>query len=132
MTSYAPSVFDASAIMALVFHEPGADKLTARILAGATASTVNVAEVQARLVSRGQSPDDAWQDSLAFVADVEPFTLEQAKVAGTLVAQTKPYGLSLGDRACLALALELNAPVYTTDKIWANLINLGIPIHILR
>jgi len=65
------------------------------------------------------------------VNQVMAFTEDQARVAGTLVRETRRLGLSLGDRACLALALELNAPVYTADRIWKK-ISLGIPIHMIR
>ena len=96
-----------------------------------TISTVNMAEVQSRLVKLGHPPDKAWEDALSFVTMIEPYTAEQAKIAGNLITQTQRHGLSLGDRSCLALAMVLNAPVYTTDRRWQTL-NLGIPIHILR
>ena len=58
-------------------------------------------------------------------------TAEQAKIAGSLAARTRSLGLSLGDRACLALGLTLQAPDYTTDRAWKNL-KLGIRIHVIR
>ena len=124
-------VLDASALLALLNQEPGAQKLTPELLRDATASTVNLAEVQTKLVREGGDPDEAWELALAPVSEAEPFTSEQARTAGTLVGQTRPLGLSLGDRACLALALMLGAPVYTADRDWKNL-KLGIPIHVLR
>jgi PIN domain nuclease of toxin-antitoxin system len=124
-------VLDASALLALLNQEPGAHKLTAELLRDATASTVNLAEVQTKLVREGGDPDESWELALAPIAEAEPFTSEQAKTAGMLVKQTRPLGLSLGDRACLALAMALGAPVYTTDKGWKNL-KVGVPIHILR
>jgi ribonuclease VapC len=102
-----------------------------QLLRDATASTVNLAEVQTKLVREGGDPDEAWELSLAPISAIEPFTSEQAKTAGALVTQTRPLGLSLGDRACLALAITLGAPVYTADKNWKSL-KLGIPIHVLR
>jgi ribonuclease VapC len=60
-----------------------------------------------------------------------PFTSEHAKLAGDLVAQTRPLGLSLGDRACLALGLSLKAPVYTADKSWKK-VKVGARIHVIR
>ena len=60
-----------------------------------------------------------------------PFTDEQAKIAGSLVAQTRKLGLSLGDRACLALGIVLKAPIYTADRTWKNL-KLGVRIHVIR
>jgi len=124
-------VLDASAMLALLNQETGTQKLTPEVLQGAIASTVNLAEVQTKLVREGADPDEAWELALAPISAAEPFSAEQAKVAGTLVKQTRPLGLSLGDRACLALAILLKAPVYTTDRDWKNL-ELGVPIHIMR
>jgi len=125
------AVLDASAIIALLLEEPGAEKLTDEILSDAVASTVNLAEVQTKLVHRGYDPDEAWEDTLEQVTAAEPYTADQAKIAGTLVRNTAQFGLSLGDRSCLALAILLNAEVYTTEKLWKNL-KLGIPIHVIR
>jgi ribonuclease VapC len=124
-------VLDASAILAYLFREPGAEKLTDEILEGAVVSTVNLAEVQSKLVSMNHDPGEAWEDALSLGTAVEPFTQAQARVAGTLMQRTKSHGLSLGDRSCLALAIALKAPVYTTERIWKGL-NLGVPIHLLR
>jgi len=125
------NVLDASAVLALLLQEPGAEKLTDEVLENAVASTVNLAEVQSKLVKRGYDPDAAWEDVLDQVTAAEPYTSEQAKIAGTLIQKTDKFGLSLGDRSCLALALALNAEVYTTEKLWKNL-KLGIPIHVIR
>jgi ribonuclease VapC len=124
-------VFDASAMLALIQHERGEEKLTDEIIDCAVASTVNLAEVQSKLVKASNDPDRAWIAALSTVSTVEPFTSEQAKIAGDLIAKTEKYGLSLGDRSCLALAIALQAPVYTTEQAWKNL-KLGIPIHVIR
>ena len=124
-------VLDASALLALLNQEPGSQKLTPELLRDATASTVNLAEVQTILVREGGDPDEAWELAVAPIAEAEPFSSDQAKIAGTLVKETRPLGLSLGDRACLALAIMLKAPVYTTDRDWKNL-KLGIRIHVIR
>jgi PIN domain nuclease of toxin-antitoxin system len=125
------SVLDASAILAMIFQEPGAEQLTEEILDNAVASTVNLAEVQTKLVKKGYDPEVAWEDALLLETPPEPFTADQAKMAGSLIATTEKYGLSLGDRSCLALAIALNAPVYTTEQVWKNL-KVGIPIHVIR
>ena len=125
------AVLDASVILAILFQEPGADTMTDDIMTGAVASTVNLAEVQSKLVKRGHDPDRAWKDALLLETDPEPYTADQAKIAGSLIAKTEKYGLSLGDRSCLALAISLKAPVYTTERLWRNL-KLGIPIHVIR
>ena len=124
-------VFDASAMLALIQHERGEEKLTDEILVRAVASTVNLAEVQSKLVKKSYDQDKSWVAALNTVSAVEPFTDEQAKIAGDLITTTEKYGLSLGDRSCLALAIALNAPVYTTEQIWRNL-KVGVPIHVIR
>lgn len=118
-------------MLAVLNREPGSEKLTAEMLNNSTASTVNLAEVHTKLVSRGGDADEAWEDALSAIQEVEPFTAEQARIAGELVAQTRALGLSLGDRACLALGLVLKAPVYTTDRSWKNL-KIGVRIHVIR
>ncbi len=97
----------------------------------AATSTVNLAEVHGKLLQRGFSPDDAWAAANAAIQQAVAFTAEQAKTAGDLVVQTRALGLSLGDRACLALGIALRAPVYTADRAWKNL-RLGIRIHVIR
>jgi ribonuclease VapC len=124
-------VLDSSALLAVLNGEPGADKLTPQLLSAATSSTLNLAEVQSKLVSRGIDPDDAWEATLSPIREAAVFTDEQAKIAGSLVAQTSGLGLSLGDRACLALGITSKAPVYTADRLWKNL-ELGIRIHVIR
>jgi ribonuclease VapC len=125
------AVLDASALLALLLHEPGSEKLTDEILERSIASTVNLAEAQSRLVRGGYDPGEAWEDVLALVNEAEPLSLEQAEVAGNLIAKTQSHGLSLGDRCCLALAIARKADVYTTERIWKNL-KLGVRIHVIR
>lgn len=124
-------VLDASAIMTLLNQEPGAERLPPDILAHSIASTVNLAEVQSKLVARGIPPDNAWIATLSAVNEPVMFSNEHARMTGALIAEARAFGLSLGDRACLALALELKAPVYTADRSWRNL-KLGIRIHLIR
>jgi len=124
-------VLDASALITMLNQESGADMLTPEILLNAVSSTVNLAEVQNKLVSRGLPPEAAWRATLHSVREAISFTPEHAKTAGSLIAETRPLGLSLGDRACLALALELKAQVYTADRSWKHL-KLGLRIHIIR
>jgi PIN domain nuclease of toxin-antitoxin system len=124
-------VLDASAILAIVFQERGAEMLTVEIMKDAVISTVNLAEVQSKLVKKGYDPEEAWEDATSLVSAAVRFTSEQAKIAGSLIAQTEKVGLSLGDRSCLALAIALKAPVYTTEQVWREL-KVGIPIHVIR
>ncbi len=120
-------VLDASAILAVISGEPGAEKLTPALLARAVASTVNLAEVHTKLVRRGWPPAQAWEDATSPVREVVSFDEEQARTAGDLVAQTRHLGLSLGDRACLALAMRLNLPAYTAEKAWKKL-KMSVPV----
>jgi ribonuclease VapC len=124
-------VLDASAMLAVLNREPGSEKLTLEMLSNAAGSTVNLAEVHTKLVSRGGDPDEAWEDALSAVHDPVPFTAEHARIAGNLVTHTRRLGLSLGDRACLALGVALHASVYTTDKSWKDL-KIGVRIHVIR
>jgi PIN domain nuclease of toxin-antitoxin system len=124
-------VLDASALLAVLNRESGAEKLTPELLSSAISSTVNLAEVHGKLVERGLSPRDAWEATLSPVREAASFTAEHAKTAGDLITQTRSLGLSLGDRACLALGLTLGAPVYTSDKSWKKL-NVGVRIHVIR
>jgi ribonuclease VapC len=124
-------VLDASALLALIFGEPGAEGLTSSLLQTAAISTVSIAEVQTRLVRAGDDPEQAWIDTRSYVREIHPFTTDQAKIAGDLVTSTSALGLSLGDRACLALAISLKAPVYTMDRLWRDL-SAGVDVRVLR
>jgi ribonuclease VapC len=124
-------VLDASAILAIINKEPGSEKLSPAILAEAVCSTVNLAEVQSKLVSKGWSPDDAWEDATSPVRETVSFSDEHAKIAGSLVALTRQFGLSLGDRACLALGISMKAPIYTAEKVWSRL-KLPVRIYSIR
>jgi PIN domain nuclease of toxin-antitoxin system len=123
-------VFDASALLAILQQERGAGRALV-VAEQAIISAVNVAEVQTKLVERGNHPQAAWQLIQTAGCASIPFGDEHAIVAGSLVAVTRRYGLSLGDRACLALALQRKAPVYTTDRAWTQL-GLDLKIEVIR
>lgn len=124
-------VLDASALLAILNQEPGSEKLTPEILSTAAMSVVNLAEVHGKLIGRGLNPDDAWEATMSPIREAVAFTSEHARLTGDLVAQTRALGLSLGDRACLALGLALKAPVYTADTSWKKL-KVSIRIHVIR
>jgi PIN domain nuclease of toxin-antitoxin system len=124
-------VLDASAILAFMLDEPGAERLTAQVIAGSTAGTVNLAEVASKLISGGDDPGAVWLDLMAYFPTPEPFTADQAEIAANLVRKTRSLGLSLGDRACLALAIKLGCPAWTADRSWKKL-SLDVPIHFIR
>jgi PIN domain nuclease of toxin-antitoxin system len=71
------------------------------------------------------------KDILSIVQAEEPFTSEQAGIAGDLIAVTEELGLSLGNRTCLAMAMARRAPVYTTGQLWREL-KVGVPVHGIR
>jgi PIN domain nuclease of toxin-antitoxin system len=124
------AVLDSSAVLAVFFNEPGAE-IVLRIMRGAQLSTVNLAEVHTRMLESGASPQQAWDWINRLQCEVCFFTDEQARDAAELRSVTRPYGLSLGDRACLALAIDRKAKAYTADKAWKNL-SLGIEIEVIR
>jgi PIN domain nuclease of toxin-antitoxin system len=125
-----PAVLDSSAILAVVFNERGGDQVLP-LLDGGLLSTVNLAEVHTRLLLRGAGADFAWRRVMEFGCEVCFYDEQQARLAAELVSQTRPFGLSLGDRACLALAIQRKAAVYTADAAWKNL-GLNIEVNVIR
>lgn len=123
-------VLDAPALMALIRGEAGAE-MVSDSLSCAVVSAVNQAEVQAMLVSAGLEKSVAWWHIAEVRCESVPFDEEQARLAGSLLAMTRPYGLSLGDRACLALAIQRGGTVYTTDQAWKSL-PLDIGVEVIR
>ncbi len=113
-------VLDASALLALLNGEDGAEAVAA-VLPEAAVSAVNISEVVAKLAEAGM-PRKAIRDALqGLPLDVVPFDQEQAYEAGLLRPSTRGIGLSLGDRACLSLALRLALPALTADRTWQQL-----------
>jgi PIN domain nuclease of toxin-antitoxin system len=94
-------------------------------------SSVNWSEVVQKSLVRGADIRGMQQDLIDLGLSIRPFTVWQAELAGRLVLATAPFGLSLGDRACLALALDLNAPVLTADRVWQE-IALELEIRVIR
>lgn len=123
-------VLDASALLAYLQNEPGSDSVRA-VLEEAVISTVNWAEVIQKARAGEVEIGGLRDDFEALGLKLEPFTAAQAEGAGGLWERTRQLGLSLGDRACLALGLERGETVYTTDSAWKRL-NLGIAIEAIR
>jgi len=123
-------VLDASALLALLQVEKGHEKVAA-VVAVSRASAVNLAEAGSHLTNAGDTLAHvrAQLDSLG--VDVVPFDEEQAIETARLRPLTRSLGLSLGDRACLALARKLRLPAMTTDREWAKL-SLGIEVNVIR
>jgi ribonuclease VapC len=113
------AVLDSSALLALLFAEPGADRVAAA-LPDAIVSAINLAETAAKLQDRGLDEATARAAVAATGVRIVPFSEDLAWIAARLRASTRDAGLSLGDRACLALAIDRGASVYTTDRAWAG------------
>ena len=126
-------VLDASAVLALLLGEPGAERVTAAIVAGARMSTVNFSEVATRYVRAG-----ATEAELLALRDGLPVTLvavdaDLALRAARMSAVTRVAGLSLGDRLCLALAQREGATALTADRAWAGVAGaIGVTVEVLR
>lgn len=125
-----PRVIDSSVVLAAMLGEITIEEAEPW-LKDACISAVNFAEVVTRLTDRGMTAKDLAENLADMDLDVRPFDQEQAEQAGLLRSKTRDLGLSLGDRACLALAAQLGLPVATGDKAWAKL-DLGIPVELIR
>jgi ribonuclease VapC len=123
-------VADASAILAALKNEPFSN-VDPRLLVGATISAVNVCEVLSKLHDDGLNEEQAQAAVAVMDLRVVPFDGLQARTAARLRSMTRHAGLSLGDRACLALADRLGYPVVTADRVWASL-EVGIEIIMIR
>lgn len=110
-------VLDTSAALALILSEPGAEAVDAA-LPEVVMSTVNLAETVTKLVERGMPPSEARATLFELKIEYVPFTEAQATLCGELRPATRSRGLSLGDRACLALAIERGLPAMTADAAW--------------
>ena len=127
-------VLDASAVLAMLQQEPGGDRVFAAVtkLSGEVAiSSVNFCEVTTKLVREGASRAEVHLSVDQFRRHVVDFDFLQAQRAGELYRETKSLGLSLGDRACLALAATTRATVWTTDRAWKKL-KIGVQVELIR
>ena len=126
------AVLDASAMLAVILEEPGAEVVAEALRSGAVMSSVNVAEVAARL------HQDGWIDSeVALIfetlgVEVLPFDRETALLSGRFRTVTKGLGLGLGDRACLATGRTEECPVLTSDRSWQKLHIAGLDVRSIR
>ena len=124
-------VLDASALLALIQKEPGGE-VVQPMIHRAVISTVNLTEVLTVLQKFSLKTEETLESITTMIKSVSAFTIEQSKQAADLHELTKRKGLSLGDRACLALGMTLKAPVYTADKIWKELNLEDIEIQLIR
>jgi ribonuclease VapC len=129
-------LLDASALLAYLGNETGADLVADAIAGGASISTVNLAEALSTLATRGTDPADVVyklteRGLLGGAITVEPFTTADATEAARLRPLTRGAGLSLADRACLAVARRLAAAVLTADQAWGGL-GLDVEVFSIR
>jgi len=123
-------VLDASALLALLNREPGAEVVEGTI-PGAAIGAVNLSEVVAKLAEGGM-PEEAIRLALSGIElEVTPFDGPLACDAGLLRTETRRLGLSFGDRACIALGRQLGLPVMTTDRRWSEL-SVGVKVRVIR
>lgn len=123
-------VLDSSALLCLLNGETGAGRV-AEALPVAVIGAVNLAEVVTKLRERGLSVEEVEEALGGFNLDIRPLTATQAYATGHLRPVTRPLGLSLGDRACLALAADLGAVALTADQAWTNA-EAGVDVEVIR
>ena len=123
-------VFDSSALLAITFEEEGAEIATQALNDGII-SAVNASEVITRYVDLGASEEEALTSFRAFGLEIYPFDESLAIATGLMRSVTRDAGLSLGDRACLALAIREHSSVLTADRAWATL-DLDIVVELIR
>ncbi len=125
-------ILDVSALIALLKQEPYAEELK-NVMPLSVMSTVNTAEVAKYFVEKHNIEISIIKHTIeSNLYEVIPFDLEQSYISAEIINITKQYGLSIGDRACIALAIAKGYPVYTADKIWAKLNIPGLTINIIR
>jgi PIN domain nuclease of toxin-antitoxin system len=122
-------VLDASALLAFLRSEPGADKV-ASALADAVISAVNYSEVLKKTIERGGEIEAAADFIRGLSVAIIPFDEEQAAASAALYPQAKPHGMSFADRACLALGIQRGFAVLTTERKMA-LLTLPIQVKLI-
>ena len=123
-------VLDASALLAYLQSEPGGERVR-EVLAHSVMSTVNWSEVIGKARDDGVDTHGLREDLASLGLAIEPFSAEQAEIAGRIKEHTRAFGLSLGDRACLALGSDRGEAVYTADRAWLQPA-LGVEVEAIR
>jgi len=124
------AVLDASALIALLWDEPGGQAVE-RLLGRAVVSAVNWAEVLQRYRAHGIDTADKRESVEAIGVGIVGFTPDDAELAADLWEPTRAAGLSLADRACLALARRLDLPAHTADRDWRK-VDVGVDVILIR
>ena len=123
-------VLDASAALAVLNDEKGASEVR-RFLPGAIISTVNAAEVATKLIDAGTKAGKTTEFIQRLGLRVLPFLEADVEATARLRQKSKKAGLSLGDRACLALAMREGLPARTADRAWSGL-DIGVEVRLIR
>jgi PIN domain nuclease of toxin-antitoxin system len=123
-------VLDASALLAFLFREEGHERVE-RLLDGSCMSSVNLSEVISRFVRDGHDAQMVRDRLSSLRLEIVPFDDRDAMLAASLLPATRPLGLSLADRACLALALRMELPAVTADRAWKDL-DVDVEIEVVR
>jgi PIN domain nuclease of toxin-antitoxin system len=123
-------VLDASALIADIYGEKGTAVVHPH-LSKAMISCVNLTEVATRMADSGTPLDQVEENLKGIGVQIIPYDEELAFIAAALRAKTRAYGLSLADRACLALAMREKLPVLTADTAWKKL-SVGVKITLIR
>jgi ribonuclease VapC len=123
-------ILDASAMLALLFAEPGADQVLPQAK-GSQLLSVNFAEVIQRVIQAGGTAAEAEQMMDRLEIAIVPFDRGLARLAAELRERTRSIGASLGDRACLAFGLASGRPILTCDRAWGRL-ELGLDLRMIR
>ena len=123
-------VLDASALICLWKREAGWLAVEQE-LGSATISTANLAEALSKLAEENGDIEAMFRELSASGCEVSPISAAHAIIAAQLRPVTKSMGLLLGDRLCLALAIDRNCAVMTADRMWGRL-DIGVPVHLLR
>jgi PIN domain nuclease of toxin-antitoxin system len=125
------TVLDASALLAYVLGEPGSEAVEEAIAESGAIGAVNLAEVLAKLADGGAEPGEAMDRLGVLPIEIVPFDEAAAVETARLRPATSSAGLSLGDRACLAVARLLDRPVLTADAAWAGLVP-DVDVRVIR
>jgi PIN domain nuclease of toxin-antitoxin system len=123
-------ILDASALLALIFDEPGA-AVVASHAKGSSLLSVNFSEVVQRVIAIQGSPQRAEEAVDKLEIAVVPFDRKLARIAAELRAPTAFMGASFADRSCLALGLLTGKTILSSDRDWEKL-DLGIEIRLIR
>jgi len=124
-------VFDSSAFIALLAKEKGFETIQTH-LRNAVISSVNVAEIYKYCIDVQKLTESECQDIIAMSGiKIIDFDEKQSLITAKIYPTTKKYGLSIGDIACVSLAIINNCPIITCDRIWKN-IKLNVEFIMVR